>query len=351
MRLLPTLALSLLALSPAMGQESRHGIPVTKTGTDAADAFHGWVGGLDLALTYPVQLRLEFEMEADMEFGMQGGFGMDFDMDLDILLDSADAMRSWGDVEVEMGADGERLDWDFDFQYASDSQGLRFLLDDKGALKEELGVDIPRAFSLSPDRLKILMDSYGGMVVEMINTFSPHGEEPLADLEHGLHGLFHPVAMTQMMAKYPGIIIVGWGTKDGKVLVQTQADWEMIRDMMPPEMMPFDVEIFRELVYEIVIDQETGALLEYVIDLELPMDMDVEQGMHMTGEMALEMSMRSVPVSTNAPSVTLPDASQVMNLDEPFDQYWPMIEMIMEMQAGQFDTMKGDQESNDDFDF
>ncbi|MGB0951938.1 MAG: hypothetical protein ACPG31_01815 [Planctomycetota bacterium] len=354
MRLLPTLAVSLLVLGQAQGQDQNYGIAVSKTGEEASEAFHAWIGSRDMKPQYPAQIHITFDMEMDMGMSGEDPFmDMDFEMDTRLLIESPEAMRSWGQIDLAVKADANNeFDGEFDFQFASDDTGMRFLLDDHGAIQEKLGMDIPKAYSLSADRGKIFMDAYAKSVVEMINVVTPEGHEPIAALENGVIGLFHPISMTYMMANYPGLKIVGWGVKDGKVLLQTQADFEMLEEIMPQEMIPFDMNEFRDIVYTMVMDHESGALLEYSIDLEIPMDSSMmDEDLGFSGNIGFKMSMRAEPASASAPSVSLPDASLVMDLDGPFDMYWPMVQTMLEMQASQFESMKGEQDSNDDFDF
>lgn len=353
MRLLPTLTLSLLALGQVQGQDQGYDIPVTKTGEAASEAFYAWIGSRDLEPQYPAQMHLTFDMAMKMGAGSSDPImDMGFEMDVRILIESPSAMRSWGQLDVEVQADHNAFAGEFDFQFASDEEGMRFLLDDHGVVQRELGVDIPKAYSLSADRSKILMDAYAETVVEMINVFSPEGQESLLKVENGVFGLFHPMSMTETLANYPGVRIVGWGVKDGTVLLQTQADFELLKEMMPQSTMPFDIELFRDIVYTMTMDYESGALLDYRIQMNLPVDSShMDQDMGFTGDLELAMSMSSEPAATDPPSVALPDASKVMDLNAPFDLYWPMVQSLLEMQASQFENMKGTQDSSEDYDF
>ena len=347
--LLSSVSLSLCLLSPLAAQEAANAIPVTKTDAEAAEAFRAWSAGLDSAPHFPAQMHLDFEMEFDMEMDEAAELEMEFELDADLLLDGKDAFRSWGKGKVEFDAMGAfELDWRFDYNLLSNEEGLRMTFIHNNGLKDAFGFHLPSAFTLSADRMNKFLKGYAQLVEVMFNAYLPEGSEKLT-LEDGVLGLLHPVAMSRTLGNYPGLLIVGWGEADGKVILLTKADWDMVKDMMAGEPMPFDIDKLKDQVYTLVMDAETGALLDYSFEMEMPIDV-VEEGVHVKGEMEMEMSMRTVPVGEPKP-VVFPEDMKVLDCNVPFDKYWPMMEMVLAMSESEMRNMLDGAEAEEDYEF
>lgn len=330
-------------------QEPTPEIPISISGKAAHNAFLDWANSLEKHLPYPAQMHMDMVATLDMEDG-GNGMTMDMDMEFDILLDSPSAMRTWGSVEVDMKGSGMDMDMRMDMQLATDKDGLRFLLDDHGFLEEELGTEIPKAFRLSPDRMDILGKMYLDFIMESMEMYGADAVASFRKMD-GLAEIMHPASAPRIMLTAEGLDVVGWGDQDGKGRIQMQIDTGILEQAFGGQAMPFDISVFEDMVLEMVVDLKTGTLLHYLVEMELPMSAPIGAGSEIGMSMKMRIVMGSVDPSPYAPTVELPSADQVMVLDEHFDQFLPMIELVMEMQRQQRNALRGEAESEDDFDF
>lgn len=352
MKRISTLILLLSLGLPAglsASQESASEIPITISADAAHETFLEWAGSLDERLPYPAQLHMDMVGTFEVDEGA-GGMTMEMDMDFDLLLDSPSEMRTWGGLKMKMAGAGMDMDIHFDVQLASDRNGLRFLLDDHGFLEDTLDTSLPKAFQLSADRADILAKMYMDFLLESMEM---HGPEAVAAFRQmgGLTEMMHPATAPRIMLTAQGMDIIGWGALDGKARIQSRLKTETLKQALGGQALPFDLSAFDDMVFEMVVDLETGEMLHYLVEMDLPMSGPASGGSALGMNMKMRIEMGSVEPSADAPSVALPAAGEVMVLDEYFDQFLPMIELAMEMQRQQMRAMQGETESEDDFDF
>ncbi|MHC4822703.1 MAG: hypothetical protein ACYTEP_01640 [Planctomycetota bacterium] len=347
MKPLPILLLLFSFLIPAVlhaSQEPADGIPISKTGDWAHATFVAWAGSLENELLYPAQLHMDMTASIDIAEAANGmTMDMEMDMEFDLLLESPTEMRSWGGIEVEMTGSGMDLDLLLDIQLGFGPDGLRFLLDDHGFLEEQLDIEMPKAFQLSADRAGVLSKLYMDFILESVEM---HGPEAVAAFQrmNGFAEIMHPATTPRILLTAQGMDIIGWGTLDGMARIQTRLKPGMLEQALGGQAMPFDSKSLEDMIFEMVVDLETGELMQYLFEMDIPME-EFDMNMKMRVEMG------SVPPTEDAPSIAMPPADQVMVLDEYFDQFLPMIEMALEMQRQQMRTMRGEEEAEDDYDF
>lgn len=336
---------TLLLASPFLIQESGFDIPVTQTGEDAAAAYASWAEGLPEALSYPVQMYVGFEMgmtvpSIEMDISFVGH--------MNSLSLSPKSLQVWGDWQVKLGSPEKTVDWDAQFQVGLNEEGFRMSFQDGGTIEKELGFPVPAGFTLSADRIGKVSDLYMGL----FDSMSPLYGEEMMKVFRSIQGpgeLMHPALWTRYMTYTEGWSVIGWGEKDGKAIVEMDVDIELLKKAMQGEQAPFDWKVFEEMEYRMVVETSSGAILDWSFEMDLPVNLDPNQP-EMEGQMIFKMEMKRVPISEAAPTMELP-AEGVMNLDSHFDNYYPMMEMIMEMAAEQAKQAQGEKESADDFEF
>jgi len=336
---------TLLLASPFLIQEPGFYIPITHTDEAAAAAYSSWTTTLPKTLNYPVQMYVGFEMgmtvpSADMDMAFVGH--------INSLSDSPEALRIWGDWQVQMELPEESVNWEAEFAAGANKDGLRMVFEDDGTLEEEAGITIPAGFTLSADRIGKISDLYLGVFESMPSIY---GEE-IMELFRSLAGpgeLMHPSLWSRYMTHTEGWSVVGWGEKDGRAAIELDFDIEVLKSAMQGAPAPFDWTVFEDLKYHMIVEKSSGAILEWKFDMDLPVNLDPNQP-ELSGQMTVKMEMRTVPVSESAPTIDLPTEG-VMNLDPHFDNYYPMMEVIMGMAVEQAKQAQGEQESEDDFEF
>lgn len=348
MRLFTTLSLSLCLLSPLAAQRGDHGIPIQKKDAEALEAYRTWAAGLPTEMNYPAQTRVDFDMEFDMKIDGSEDFEMEVELAADLLIDGPKAFRSWGVGKVEVEVMFFELDWEFDFNLISNEEGLRMTFIHNHGLRDATGFHLPFAYTLSADRVDKFLAGYAKLIETASNAYLPEGTEGMK-LEGGLLGVFHPVSLSRSIGNYPGVKILGWGTQEGKVLLETAADWDMMKEVFAGQPMPFDLEELAGQTYTLVMDAETGALIGYDFEMDMPFDM-VEEGVRVEGDMEIEMSMRGVAPGEPKP-VEFPEEVKVLDCNAPFDKYWPMMEMMLALSETQFRQMLDGSSAEEDYDF
>jgi hypothetical protein len=326
------------------------------TGEEANNAYQAWAAELAPKLQYPVQMHIDYKVEMAMDLAEMGeNMDMNIDMGMDIICDSLDAIRTWGELGMNTTIAGEHHVFAIDFQLANDSNGLRFLMDDHGFIAEEVGMEIPKAYELSQDRLDILIDLYAGLMQDSMALYGPSVGDIWASID-GVGELFHPKNFTRFLTGTDFIEVTRWQKENGKISLLAKLDNELMTDVMALGMqdagLPFDASVFDDMAFEIVIDELTGSLLDYSFKMDIPMEIPVAQAQSgvVTMDMGLDFRMQSLPVAADAPKVTLPEEG-VWVLDDYFDQFLPVIEMAIDMQRAQIQEMTGEQDAGEDFSF
>jgi hypothetical protein len=353
---LPLIHAFLLA-SIFMSCQSPADAPVIKTGEDAAAAFDEWVSGDTFAqpLQYPVQVHIDYIVEMDMDLssaGIPDPMEMDMTLNSDYIAFDANSLVIWGNMDMGANVEGEQHRLNFDFEVADDLNGMRLLLDDHGFFQDELGFDLPKAYSLSQDRLVKLVNMYGELIEEMGALYG----ESFTDIYSGVEGpgdLMHPANFMRFMANADVFHVIGWNAADGVVAIQATLDSSFMEGAFSSAALPFDSSIFDDMVFEIVADLNSGVMLDYAVEMQIPIEAPLTPGSDqvMQMDMGLKMRFTTVDVDPAAPMAVLPSSEEVMNLDGPFDQYMPLIQAALDMQRQQMRQMSSEGESGDDFDF
>lgn len=353
MKTLSLISLTALVLAPALNaaQDPYVQIPITQSDAAAETAFRDWLGAVVPKLNYPVQVRVD--MEASVEMGGYGGPDMKMDMDLaaDMLLEGTIDHRAWGNFEMDARAMQEDVAMAFDFQYGLDAKGMRFMLDDRGTLQELIGMEIPKAYHLSADRVEKLSALYMELIVESMALYGEDAAKAFSGME-GIGEVMHPANIPGMLVNGTSLVVTGWGTQEGMGRIRTRINLDGMEALLGEDM-PFDMSDFEDMVFEMLVDLESGQMVSYrtLMDLGTSVPLQDGSGSEMDMSMELHMSVRVVPVDADAPGVILPPVEEVVQLDSYFDQYYPMIEMLMDMQMQQMQQMRGEEEAEDDFDF
>jgi hypothetical protein len=337
-------------------QTTNFGPPETLSGEEVHNAYQSWAADLTLELDYPVQMHVDYGVElaadlADIGESMQ----MEIEMDLNFLCDGPQAVRSWGAFDIDATMEGEKREFTFDYELANDSNGLRLLLDDHGIILQEAGIEIPKAYKLSQDRLEILVALYGDLIEESMVLYGPSVEEIWASIG-GAGELFHPKNFTRFLTGSDFITVEEWHKENGQIRLLAKLDGEVMGKAMALGMqeagLPFDLSIFDNLVFEVVLDQTTGDLLDYVFNMDVPMEVPVPElpSGKLKMDIGVEIRVQMVPVAADAPTVALP-VEGLLVLDSYFDQFLPMIEMAIDMQKAQMQQMMGEEDAGEDFSF
>jgi len=286
--------------------------------------------------------------------GIEEPIVMNMDMSMDFLCDSAQELRSWGSLGFDIDLEGEQRVFALDFQCANSPDGLRLLLDDHGFFLEEAGMEIPQAVQLSQDRVAILVDMYAELLGEAMALYGPDFVAIWSNIA-GPGELFHPANMIRFVASTDSFHVFAWHAEDGKITISARLNPELLQDVLKNSMqgaeMPFDPAIFNDMVFEMVVAETTGSMLDYTFAMELPMEIPVPNSPNgqVSMNMGLNMRIAALPVMPDAPLVTLP--ADVLVLDSMFDQFLPMIQAALDMQRQQIRQMTGEQDSGDDFSF
>lgn len=335
---------TLLLASPFLIQEPGHDVPITHTGAQAIQAFEEWSADLPKDLPYPVQMFMDLEMgmnipDANMDMAMS--------MKMYSLMDNAQTLRVWGDLEAHSMDGGPTFGLEASFEVGVDEAGLRMTFEDGGFLRDNLDVEIPSGFTLSRDRLGKVADMYL-VLFESMPTF--YGEKMLDTFKSikGPGELMHPALWSRYMSYTEGWEISGWGEKNGVARIELVLDFSVMEGALQGEESPFDLKSMEDMEYSMLVSSRTGEILDWNMDLNLPMTESFggEEG----GGMNMKMHMKTVPVSENAPSILMP-AEGVMDLNPHFDNFLPMLEVMMEMAGEQMKQQQGELESTDDFEF
>ncbi len=346
-----------LCLGLLVSCQSSSSAPVVLSGDDAHHAYVEWLDGLSPELSYPVQIHIDYMINMHMDLGeISEPMFVNMNLGMDCVSDDAERIRSWGNMAFDMKLEGEQQTFDLDFQIANDDDGLRLLLDDHGFLGSEAGFDLPPAYTLSKDRLDILIGMYAELVEETMSFYGPDFVAMWSEVS-GAGQLMHPVNFIHMMGAVDSFVIFGWHAEDGEVKILARLKEGFMENAMDSSFgslgLPFDASIFDDFTFEMLVDQATGALLDYQFDFALPMEVPVPEipGGVLKMDMGLKIGFNSLPVVAGTPAVTLPDASHVMVLDSYFDQFLPALEMALDMQRQQMRGMAGEQDADDDFSF
>lgn len=351
MRFIPTLTLFLGAATTMAAQESPLGIPLEKTGAEAQAAFDAWSTSVTPSWDYPVQMHVETHLGIDL--GVDGAeFHVEVGFMVEVLHESPDVVRSWGSgMLIFEGLDID-LNWLFEYQAESNKKGLRMTMKDNRAFSQEFMFHLPSAYTLSPDRLHKAVSGFNNLLYTSMDQFTDEEIQPL-DVEHGTFGMYHPATLARMIGTYPTSIIVGWGKKDGQVLVQTAPNPTLIDNLVeagaPGNGMDFSN--FKNIVYTMSFDEKSGSLLAYTFDESLPLDGLAGPEVPVTGKLVMTMNLKQVPVSEEVPVVTFPEEETVLDCNVPFDKYWALLEMGIELQKLQEAAEAEEAEADEDFDF
>ena len=352
MRLIPTLALFLGAATSMVAQESIYGIPAEKTGEEAQAAYDAWMDETVPSWEYPAQMHFESHVGAEFADGEQS-LNMEVGFQVEILHDSPEQVRCWGKGVLLIEGLGFGLHWRFEFQAVSNNEGLRMTLDDNRAFTEELNFHLPFAYTLTADRVEMLVHKFYEAVYSPLEELSEVSNEPLSQ-EHGTFGRYHPAIVARLVATYPTSQVVGWGRQGGQVLVQTMSDASLIKEVgleeESEELQAF-VDSFADTVYSVSLDEKTGSLIAYEFVESIPLDALSTPEMPFSGKMNFMMKLKRVPVSEDAPVVTFPECEKVLDCNVPFDKYWAILEMLLEVQQAQMEAADDEADSADDFDF
>jgi len=334
---------TILLASPFLIQEPGLDIPFTLSGEEAKAAFLEWTSGLPSDMEYPAQMSIEMSMGIDVLDGLDQSIQIDLRMNS--LSDSPESLRTWGEFSLQ-GDIGGGLDWTIDFQVGTDENGLRILIDDRGSLMDSFGIHTPKAMQLSADRLGKVSALYLQLFESMPTVYGEEMLQMFRSIE-GPGALMHPSLWSRYLIQTEGWKIDGWGAEDGLAHIRLALDPAAMTKAMEAQGLEMDSSIFEGTFTDIVVSLEGGEILYWEMEMEMPMNLGAGQN---SGEMALRMEMKSVPVSANAPLILLPFEG-TMDLNPHFDTYFPMMESIMLMAAEQAKSAQGEIESEDDFDF
>ncbi|MCP4771033.1 MAG: hypothetical protein GY879_06450 [Planctomycetes bacterium] len=332
-------------------------VPVNKTGTDAAAAYAEWVNSDTFLqpLEYPSQVHLDYAIEMSMDMssaGLPEPMEMDMTLNADYVVRNAHDLVLWGNLDLGAFVEGEQHRLNFDFEVGDDQDGLRLLLDDHGFFLEELGTEIPMAYSLSQDRVEALISMYGDLIEEMGALYGQSFADIYTDVE-GPGDLMHPGSFMRFMANADVFIVHAWNSADGIVVVSATLDPKFMEGAFDASSLGVNPAIFNDMVFEIVADLESGVMLDYAFEMAIPIEAPLTPGSDQViqMDMALQMRFTTIDVDPQAPRAVLPGAEDVMNLDAQFDMYMPLIQAAIDMQKQQMQQMSGEGESGEDFDF
>jgi hypothetical protein len=355
--ILPPLAFAFLTASLFPSCQNPDEAPLTLTGDDAAAAFAEWVSSetFQQPLDYPAQVHFDYAFDLKMDMssaGMVDPMEMDMTMNGDYVVHGVHDFVLWSNLNLGAFVEGERHRLNFDFEIGADGEGLRLLLDDHGFFLKELGTEIPMAYSLSQGRLASLITMYSELIEEMGALYGQSLVDTYSGVE-GLGDLMHPGGFMRFMANADLLNVHGWHSADGIVEITAALDSEYMEGAFDAITMDFTPAIFNDMVFEIVADMESGVMLDYALEMAIPIEVPLTPGSDqvIAMDMAAKMRVTTVDVDPEAPRAELPGAEDVMNLDVPFDMYMPLIEAAIDMQKQQMRQMAGDEGSGEDFDF
>lgn len=330
--------------------------PVVMTGEDAAAIYHDWVNSdtFQQPLEYPAQVHFDYSIDMTMDMssaGMLEPMEMDMTLIADYVVNNAHDLVLWGNLDLGAFVEGEQHRLNFDFEVADNHEGLRLLMDDHGFFLEELGVEVPTAYSLSQDRLETLIAMYAEVIEEVSALYG----QSFADIYTGVEGpgdFFHPGSFMRFMTNANVFNVIGWNSADGMVVIEATLDSDFMEGPFGTGLAPIDASVFEEMVFRIVADLESGNMLDYSVDIRIPVEAPLSPGSDQViqMDMGLKMHFTTIDVDPAAPKAVLPEEG-VMNLDIPFDQYLPLIQVALDMQIQQMKQMSGEQDGGEDFSF
>lgn len=323
------------------------------TGAEAQEAFEQWASGFDLVAEYPVQVSwvCTTEMVQKVE-----SLGLDQQIQMDIgfnfILKDTDSLLGWGNMAMDANLPELEETLELGFQLGIDSDGFRLLLSPNDAVLDFAPVEIPTAYQLSASRVEILSNMWAQFTEEAMQMSGFEEATEWMDYE-SLFEVFHPTNMLEAYVDNPFQEVVDWQVEGDQVRMTFAPRMESLSKEMIQAQGEAGMELLQQMRFDIIADLHTGAAIEVSMDVVLPISDLVPSsqadGFEMT--MKMEMSMLNVPVEENPPALFLPAEDKILHLDQPFDDFLPALESLMQMQIQTMKKMAGETEAGDDFSF
>jgi len=350
MRLPPAILSVGMLLGGISCQRSEVEIPIAFTGAEAKQACFDWIAQLPTDFAYPAQSRLEMDFDFTTPSNSEGD-DVHFRLVLDFLSHSAADFHIWGFLQIHGVIDGGYGKSIMRIEIRRNADGLEVFFDDKGALAKEFDIEIPEAFTLSAENTA----DFGRWLIELISEINAiQGPEYEAlyrsyALRGGGAGL-HPSAWTRMIPSLDTVDIVGWGSLESRNRLQLSVNANALSQVFEKEESPIELAEFKDFSIEAIFDRITGDTLTYDITGTFPINDETENELE-AGVLEMRFSFARVPAKNRTGQALPTGMDAVMNLDEEYVLFMPLIKSYMKLELSGLRHQKGDLEAADDFSF
>ena len=306
---------------------------VTLEGEAADVAFREWSTALPREMAYPVDYRFDFEL------GLSGvpemdGVAMTFKMGTDASFASAWHYRFRSDFSV--AAMGQEMG--IQLGASADDNELRLTLDNAEMIEMMVGTSLPSGVSLSTDRLRLVWDLIMHLtemsmeVMEGMDEYEDFGN--WVDSITGFGDFVHPMLNSRYLAMSPLLQASRWQIDGDTVSISFGFDRDMMAEiLMAPEMAEFGLDasvvddLLKTLVTQASFNVLDGSMDSLTVSLQIPITDDFGE----KSNIDFSMVMRYSPLQTPVGQIEFSDPDTALDLNDDFDQYWPMVEAMMPM--------------------
>ncbi|PCJ55544.1 MAG: hypothetical protein COA70_00170 [Planctomycetota bacterium] len=331
-------------------QRSEVEIPITYLGAEAKQTCFEWIAQLPTDFAYPAQSHVELDFDFTTPSNYEGD-DVHFRLVFDFLSHSATDFHIWGFLQIHGVIDGGYGKTISRIEIRRNVDGLEVFFDDKGALAKEFDIEIPEAFTLSAENTADL----GSWLIEFISEMNAiQGPEYEALYRsYALQGggaALHPSAWTRMIPSLDTVDIVGWGSLENRNRLQLSVNANALSQAFKDGESPIEISGFKDFSIEAIFDRITGDTLSYDVAGTFLIHDEAESGL---GADIMEMRFRFARVlAKNRTGQALPTGKDaIMNLDEEYILFMPLIRGIMELELSGLRLQKDDLEAADDFSF
>jgi hypothetical protein len=325
---------------------------VTLEGPAADTAFHEWSAALPTEFSYPVDyhLDLDFTISGIPEMG---GAEMKFLVGSDAAFESSWDYRSRTDLTLAVMGQEMGLQ----IGASSDANELRVTLDNADMLAMMFGMDLPSGVSLSTDRLRLVWDLV--MHLTEVSMEAVEGYEDFGNWTETITGFgdfAHPMLNSRYLAMSPVLNASRWQIEGDSVQVDFAINQEVFSAMMSsPDLAQLGLDLstmdsvtqnMKSAAHFNVID---GSMSSMVFSGAVPL----EDEFGSVTNIEFSITVAYAPLDGDVGPIEFSDPDTAMDLNEPFDQYWPMVEAMMPMLEEQMRQQMMTQNGDDagDFDF
>lgn len=323
---------------------------VTLEGPAADTAFHEWSAALPTEFSYPVDFHFDFDFTISGVPEMDGA-EMKFLMGSDASFESAWDYRSRTDLSI--AAMGQEIS--LQIGASSDADEMRLTLDNADMLAMMLDMDLPSGVSLSTERMHLVWDLVMHLTevsMEAVEEYQDFGD--WAESLKGFGDFAHPMLNSRYLAMSPVLKARLWQIEVDTVSVDFAVDYENFMGMVSSEefaQLGLDMSLMEGMIKNMntaasfhVMD---GSMKSMIFSGVIPME-DEFGGVN---NIDFSIALNYAPLEGDFGPIEFSDPDTAMDMNGPFDQYWPMVEAMMPMLEAQMKQQMMNQAGSDDEDF